>query len=92
MTECKDFYIGDSYIADVHHIGIDFNGFRYNVIFGRYVNGGFCCIPNWNVGCELAHPQDILWNEESLYKTLKKKKLAKVIAKAIAEYSKILEE
>ena len=28
-------YIGDSSVADVHHIGINYNGNYYSVIFGR---------------------------------------------------------
>lgn len=31
---------------------------------------------------------DIFWNTESIYKSLKKKKVAKVIAQAIADYIK----
>lgn len=79
-------YTGDHCISNVHHIGIDFDGNYYSVIFGRYVNGGFCSIPNFNVGCELATFNDVLWNSESLYRALKDKKVAKAIAEAIAEY------
>lgn len=37
---------GDKYIVNVHHIDILHNGNYYKIIFGKYVNGGFCCIPN----------------------------------------------
>lgn len=47
-------YIGDESIREVHHIGIDYNGNYYSVIFGKYINGGFCSIPNFGVGCELS--------------------------------------
>lgn len=83
-------YIGDSSIGDVHHIGVDYNGNYYSVIFGRYVNGGFFSIPNWGVGGELGYFEDTFWNEESLCRALKSKRAAKAIALAIAEYGKEL--
>lgn len=75
-------------IKEVHHIGVDFNGNYYSIIFGRYVNGGFCSIPNFGVGCELSNFSDIFWNTESLSKVLKSKREAKVIAMAIAEFTR----
>ena len=88
--EYKISYIGDSNVNNVHHIGVDYNGKYYSVIFGRYVNGGFFSIPNMGVGGELSKFGDIFWNEESLCRTLKSKRVAKVIAQAIAEYRKEL--
>ncbi len=38
----------------------------FHLIFGRQINGHFLCIPNWNIGCELASYDDIQWNESSL--------------------------
>lgn len=81
-------YIGDSSVVDVHHIGINSDGNYYSVIFGKYINGGFFSIPNWNCGGELASFNDVFWNAESIYRSLKKKKVAKVIAQAIADYVK----
>lgn len=81
-------YIGDACVKDVHHIGIDYNGNYYSVIFGKYVNGGFCSIPNFGVGCELGGFSDIFWNTESLSRVLKSKKAANAIAEAIAEFDK----
>ena len=80
-------YIRDNSVGNVHHIGVDYNGNYYSVIFGRYVNGGFFNIPNWNCGGELATFTDIFWNTESIGRTLKSKKAAKAIAMAIAEFA-----
>lgn len=80
-------YIGDDQVGNIHHIGISHDGSYYSVIFGEYTNGGFFSIPNWNVGGELAQFSDKFWNEESIYRSLKRKKASKVIALAIAEYS-----
>ena len=87
MADYKISYIGDNNVENVHHIGIDFNGNYYSVIFGKYVNGGFFSIPNWNVGGELANFDDVFWNVESIRRSLKSKKAAKIIAMAIAEFA-----
>lgn len=79
-------YIGDNNVENVHHIGINYNGNYYSVIFGKYVNGGFFSIPNWNCGGELGQFGDVFWNEESLSRALKSKKAARAIAMAIAEF------
>ena len=86
MADYRISYIGDNNVRNIHHIGIDCNGSYYSVIFGKYVNGGFFSIPNWNVGGELATFDDVFWNAESIGRTLKSKKTAKVIAMAIAEF------
>lgn len=86
MTDYKITYIGDNSIKNVHHIGIEYDGNYYSVIFGEYVNGGFCSIPNWEVGCELSCLDDVFWNETSIGKALKNKRAGKVIARAIVEF------
>ena len=79
--------VGDSEIESVHHIGLSYDGNYYSVIFGKYMNGGFCSIPNWGIGCELSFDfKDVFWNEESLYKVLKRKGASNAIALAIAEF------
>ena len=92
MSDFKISYIGDNKVGNVHHIGIDFNGNYYSVIFGQYINGGFFSIPNWNIGGELGEFSDTFWNEESLSRVLKSKKAAKVIALAIAEYAEKIKQ
>lgn len=82
-------YGGDSEIKDVHHIGINYGGNYYSVIFGKYINGGFFSIPNWNCGGELAQFDDVLWNTESINKALKRKIVSKTIAQAIADYMEL---
>lgn len=83
-------YIGDADTRDVHYIGVDYRGILYRVIFGRYVNGGFCSIPNRGVGCDLARFDDVLWNEESLREVLNRGE-ARAIANAIADHARYLE-
>ena len=76
----------DKHISDLHHIQVDFDGWCYNVIFGKYINGGFFSIPEWNVGGELGGFSDVSWNTDSIYSALKDSDAAKAIAKAIKEY------
>lgn len=80
-------YVGDSSVSGVHHIGIEYDGNYYSVIFGKYVNGGFFSIPNWNCGGELSGFSDVFWNTESIERSLKQKNVAKVIAEAIKYYT-----
>jgi len=86
MADYKISYIGDSSIANVHHIGVEYDGNYYSVIFGRYVNGGFFSIPNWNCGGELAAYDDVFWNTESISRAIKNKQVGKAIALVIAEF------
>lgn len=81
MGKAKVTYKGAA--TEVHHIGISHNGNYYSVIFGKYVNGGFCCIPNWGIGCELASFKDIFWNTESIGRALNDPKAGKAIAEVI---------
>ena len=30
------------------------NGWTFLLIYGRHINGGFICIPNWNICCEAS--------------------------------------
>ena len=47
-------------------------GSSFHILFGRYDFGNYLCIPNWDVGCELADIGDICWNCERLTRQLKK--------------------
>ena len=44
----------------------DIGGSHYLVIYGTHINGGFCCIPNWNFSCELGDADDVAFNTERL--------------------------
>lgn len=84
MEEYEITFNGDKQVQNMHHIGMNYNGNYYSVIFGEYVNGGFCCIPNWGVGCELAQFSDIFWNTESIGRALDDFEAGRAIAKMIA--------
>ena len=67
---------------------ISANGYSHLVIYGKHINGYFCCIPDWNVGCEMAEPNDTFWNYNSLCKTKLSKTAAKIIVQQIKEIMK----
>lgn len=41
-------------------------GFYFHVFYGPHAGGYFICIPNWNIGSEMAGPCDVFWNVERL--------------------------
>ena len=86
-------FTGDASIKELHHISVDFDGYNFSVIFGHYINGGFCCIPNWAAGCELsADLTDVCWNASAIGTALKKKRAGRAIAEAISIYVRMVEE
>lgn len=46
-------------------------GSYYHVIIGKHDYGHYVCVPNWDVGCELADYADTFWNTERLSKQLR---------------------
>lgn len=46
-------------------------GTYYHVIIGKHDYGHYVCVPNWDVGCELADYSDLFWNTERLSKQLR---------------------
>lgn len=69
---------------------LSLNGNSYHVIFGRHINGWFLCIPNHQIGVELAHPSDRFWNQESLVHAGISVKEAKAIAGALKELAEYI--
>ena len=72
------------YVASVlFEISVEVRGDFYLVIYGKHINGYFCCIPNWCIGCEMAEPDDIFYNTEKLLGAGAPEYSAKDIAKSI---------
>lgn len=67
----------------IFEASIDTNGYNYLVIYGKHINGYFCCIPNWNLGCEMAEPGDVSYNAERLIGAGITDSAAKALAKEI---------
>ena len=45
-------------------------GSYFHVITGPQINGNYICIPNYNIGSELASYEDLFWNKEQLTRSM----------------------
>lgn len=63
-------------------------GSYFHLIVGRHAHGNYICIPNWDIGTELASLSDSFWNLERLSRTKLKKVDACSVAYALVELSK----
>lgn len=71
-----------------HNIAI--GGYTYLVIFGKHINGGFICVPNWKWGCEASdYNNSVGYNKEKLIEAGAGEEVAEAIAKYIDEWIKI---
>lgn len=68
-------------------ISLSYNGFSYLVIYGKHINGYFCCVPGWKYGCEMAEPSDIYYNTLKLVECGADPDEANAIADAIYDYA-----
>ncbi len=62
---------------------VNYDGLSYTMIYGEHINGGWCCVPNWNVGCEMGSTGDISFNAAALECAGLKTGAAKAIADKI---------
>ena len=60
----------------------------FHVIVGKFQYGYYLCVPNWNIGVELASYKDTFWNLEQLVKVMKRKNAISIVTsvKHIYEY------
>jgi len=58
--------------ARCNEMDVSGRGSSFHIIFGRYINGNYLCIPGWNVGCELSGLTDTFWNTERIEKQIGK--------------------
>ena len=56
--------------ANPYEIEVSALGNYYHIVFGEHAYGNFLCIPNWDIGCEIADFSDLFWNTERLSKHL----------------------
>lgn len=65
-------------------------GSYFHLLFGHHAYGNYLCIPNWDVGTELASLSDFFWNLERLSSTKLKKVDACSIAYALLALAKYI--
>jgi len=49
-----------------YECSVSARGSSFQVILGSYEHGNYICIPNYNIGCDLACLSDTFWNMERL--------------------------
>ena len=64
-----------------YEVEINARGSCFHVLTGHHQQGRYICIPNWNVGTEMASYKDVFWNREHLVQYTK---LGKVDASSVA--------
>ena len=67
---------------------IEADGNWFHVIIGDHAYGKYICIPNWNIGTELAGLSDHFWNSERLHLAGVSKTRSRILADALAESSR----
>ena len=72
-------------VKAMFEMSVDVDGSSFLVIYGRHINGGFCCIPNWQIGCEMSVPNDVFYNSGQLMRCELNENVAVAIACAIKE-------
>lgn len=50
-----------------YELEVNARGSCFHLIVGKHAYGNYICIPNWNVGTELASLDDVFWNKERLH-------------------------
>lgn len=71
-----------------YEVEVSARGSYFHLLVGHHAYGNFICIPNWDIGTELASLSDSFWNLERLSSTKLKKVDACSVAYALVELSK----
>ena len=79
-------------LTNPYEVKVTARGSSFHLIVGHHQYGKFICIPNWNIGTELASLTDRFWNYERLTCYTKIGKVdAYSVVSALVELSKIIE-
>ncbi len=83
-----DFKIEHMYKATtLFEYSVAVDGSAYLIIYGKHINGHYCCIPNWDIGCEMGSPGQVDYNTDRLNGVGIAEPIAYQIAKSILEVS-----
>lgn len=68
-------------------ITVEYKGGSYLLIYGKHINGYFCCLPMLGLSCEMSNPHDTFYNAGKLISVCRiDKSCAKLIAEVIECY------
>ena len=74
--------------SEPYEVEVSARGSYFHLLIGHHAYGNYICIPNWDIGTELASLSDSFWNLERLSNTKLKKVDACSVAYALLELSK----
>ena len=74
-----------------YEMEINARGTYFHLIVGKHAYGNYMCLPNWNIGAEMAGMSDNFWNWERLRDAGMKAVDAYSIADALAALSEYIE-
>lgn len=72
-------------VSTLKALNIEWNGWRFLVIYGKWKNGWFVAVPNFGVCIECAPPDIVRYNSEKLESKIGIDGAGEIIAKAIEE-------
>ena len=64
--------------CEPYEVEVSARGSYFHLLVGHHTYGNYICIPNWNIGTELASLSDSFWNLERLSSTTLKKQMPAV--------------
>lgn len=76
--------------VEPYEVEVSARGSYFHLLVGHHAYGNYICIPNWNIGTELASLTDFFWNLERLRATTLKKVDVCSVAYALHELSKYI--
>lgn len=78
-------------LTDPYELEVSARGSLFHLVVGTHNFGKYICIPNWNIGTELASLSDRFWNYERLtaYTDLSEADACSVVY-ALIELSKMI--
>lgn len=74
--------------SEPYEVEVSARGSYFHLLIGHHAYGNYICIPNMDIGTELASLSDSFWNLERLRNTKLKKVDACSVAYALLELSK----
>lgn len=78
--------------SEPYEVEVSARGSYFHLLIGHHAYGNYICIPNWNIGTEIASLSDFFWNQERLRSNTNLKKVdACSITYALVELSKYID-
>ena len=79
-----EFTIEREFKANVlFEFSVAIDGWTYLVIYGKHINGYFCALPSWSMGCEMSSPDAVDYNTKKLISCGMADNVAPALANAI---------